>query len=74
MSFGDLDLHGHFDILFLGVNRSGRVPGTSSAAHQRSYNALVHSVNPKPLGAYKNNQEVVVIIPHMCIYEPSRHH
>jgi hypothetical protein len=23
MSFGDLELHGHFDILFLGVNQSG---------------------------------------------------
>ena len=38
MSSGDLELHGHSDIFFLGVNRSG--PGTNSTTNHRFYMAL----------------------------------
>lgn len=32
-----------------------------------SYNAMVHSVNQPLGGACKNDRELVVIIPHMCM-------
>ena len=38
MSFGDLKLHGLFDILFLGVNQSGH--GTNSPTNHKFYKAL----------------------------------
>ena len=38
MYFGDLELHDHSDIFFLGVNRSG--PGTSSTLDHILYKAL----------------------------------
>ena len=36
--FGDLELHGHSNIFFLGVNRSGRT--TNSTANPKFYRAL----------------------------------
>ena len=38
MSFRDLELHGHYDIFFLGVNQNG--PKTSSIANHIFYKAL----------------------------------
>ena len=38
MPFGDLEIHGHSDIVFLGVNRSGL--GTSSTGNHIFYRAL----------------------------------
>ena len=41
---GNLKLHGHFDIVFLSVNRSGL--GMSSSTHHRIYKALGHLHGP----------------------------
>ena len=38
MSSGDLELHGHYDIIFLGVNRSG--PETSSTTNHEFLQGL----------------------------------
>ena len=44
MSFGDLKLHGHSDIFFLGVNWSGH--GTNSTTSGKFYKALGHLHGP----------------------------
>jgi hypothetical protein len=53
MSLGDFQLHGHFDIFSLGVNRSD--PGTSSTTNpyvtRPRDDFMVHGVN-NPLGAF----------------------
>jgi hypothetical protein len=38
MSFGDLELHGHSDIFFFGVNRNDH--GTSSTTNHKFYKTL----------------------------------
>ena len=45
MSCEDLELHGHSDIFFLGVNRSG--PGTSSTTNHKFYRALGRLHGPR---------------------------
>ena len=40
MFYGNLELHGHLDMFFLGVNGSG--PGTSSTSNHIFYKALGH--------------------------------
>ena len=52
MSFGDLELHGHFEIFFLGVNRSG--PKTSSTTNHKFYRALGQLQGPWCNNPYVN--------------------
>ena len=56
MSFGDLKLHGHSDIFFFGVNRSGL--RTSSIANHTFYKALGWLHGPWCNNPYTNSSIV----------------